>query len=411
MWSRFVLPICLAASVLGGCAREQNPSSHSWKPAAAAAYLDQREVAWMNWPGAARDHGTFCISCHTNVPYALAMPALRSVLAQQVPTAEEQELLADVSKRVRLWKETKPYYADRVYGKSGEADRSRGTEAVLNAFILANHDAEQGHLSDLTRMAFEEMWEEQETQGQGAGSWDWLQFGMEPWEAKDSQYYGAALAALAVGIAPDNYRSSPDIQDKLHTLSEYLNREYPTQSTINRVVLLWASTKIPGLLSPERHKAIIQEVLDTQQSDGGWELSALSWPGGWGLHSLVRRWLRSDGTTQHRQSDGYATGLIVYVLPQAGVSRNDADLKKGVAWLEQHENPTDGSWPSWSLTEHRNPASIVGHFMRDAATAYAVLGLYENGVHRQPISDPYISGRRQVQAYPQSAKSTNSLEP
>lgn len=49
----------------------------SWDQKAAAAYLDQRQSWWMEWPRAARDHETFCVSCHTAVPYALSRPGLR----------------------------------------------------------------------------------------------------------------------------------------------------------------------------------------------------------------------------------------------------------------------------------------------------------------------------------------------
>ena len=51
--------------------------SPTWNRKAAAAYLDQRQDWWQKWPSAARDHGTFCVSCHTAAPYALARPALR----------------------------------------------------------------------------------------------------------------------------------------------------------------------------------------------------------------------------------------------------------------------------------------------------------------------------------------------
>src|SRR2546430_17735012 len=40
-------------------------SVSSWDQKAAAAYLDQRQSWWMEWPKAARDHDTFCVSCHT----------------------------------------------------------------------------------------------------------------------------------------------------------------------------------------------------------------------------------------------------------------------------------------------------------------------------------------------------------
>src|SRR5260370_9259051 len=48
----------------------------SWDQKAAATYLDQRAAWWMEWPKAARDHETFCVSCHTAVPSALSRPPL-----------------------------------------------------------------------------------------------------------------------------------------------------------------------------------------------------------------------------------------------------------------------------------------------------------------------------------------------
>src|SRR5215470_17361887 len=51
--------------------------ANSWDPKAAAAYLDRRQSWWMQWPRAQRDHETFCVSCHTAVPYALSRSALR----------------------------------------------------------------------------------------------------------------------------------------------------------------------------------------------------------------------------------------------------------------------------------------------------------------------------------------------
>lgn len=76
----------------------------SWDQKAAAAYLDQRAAWWMEWPKAARDHETFCVSCHTAVPYALSRPALRKSLAETAPSANERKLLDNVTKRVRFWK-------------------------------------------------------------------------------------------------------------------------------------------------------------------------------------------------------------------------------------------------------------------------------------------------------------------
>src|SRR5271168_1887065 len=77
----------------------------SWSPQDAAAYLDERAQWWMTWPGAARDHETYCVSCHTAVPYALARPALRAALGESAVSSVERSLLANITKRVRLWKE------------------------------------------------------------------------------------------------------------------------------------------------------------------------------------------------------------------------------------------------------------------------------------------------------------------
>ena len=125
----------------------------SWDPKAAAAYLDGRTAWWMAWPNAARDRGTFCVSCHTAVPYALARPALRSVLGERDRTPIEVKLLDNVGTRVTLWAEVAPFYPDQTRGLP-KTSESRGTEAILNALLLANRDAEQGRLTDATRAAF-----------------------------------------------------------------------------------------------------------------------------------------------------------------------------------------------------------------------------------------------------------------
>ncbi|HEY6384834.1 MAG TPA: hypothetical protein VIX91_04045 [Candidatus Acidoferrum sp.] len=346
--------------------------ANSWDQKAAAAYLDQRAGWWMGWQRAARDHDTFCVSCHTAVPYAMSRPALRTALAERGPSSNEQKLLDNVTKRVRLWKEVAPFYtdADRGLYKSVE---SRGTESVLNALILASNDAsrgvQSGHLSDATRAAFENMWAEQQTTGDQKGAWLWLRFKNEPWEADDSDFYGAALAAIAVGTAPENYRAKPEIQNNLKMLREYLNRTYPAQTLSNRAVLLWASAKLPELIEPERQKALITELLSKQEADGGWSLT-----------SMAGDWKRHDGTPQEVHSDGYATGLITFGLQQAGISRENVQLQRGLAWLTANQNRTEGFWTAYSLNnnEEHHISPDTARFMKDAATAYAVLALSES---------------------------------
>lgn len=303
----YVIVFCLGVLCLDACSRTAaKPVPTSWNAKAAAAYLDAREVTWMNWPGAARDHQTFCISCHTVLPYVLSRPMLRTALQEQGPSDDERKIADDVRKRVLLWNETEPYYKDEGYG-DGKPAQSRGTESVLNALILASFDSQQHKLNDLTRAAFADMWGLQIASGPSKGAWFWLRFGMEPWEANDSQYYGAALAAIATGIAPENYRLSPDIQPNVQSLIAYLRQNARNQSLANRAVLLWAAAKLPGLLNRAEQDAIIEQIRDYQRDDGGWELSSAAWPNNWSLHSIIRSSLRSDWTLQDTNSDGYAT--------------------------------------------------------------------------------------------------------
>jgi squalene-hopene/tetraprenyl-beta-curcumene cyclase len=144
-----------------------------------------------------------------------------------------------------------------------------------------------------------------------------------------------------------------------------LNRESAAQKPINRVSLLWAAAKMPGLIEPNFQKAILSELLEKQQADGGWSLS-----------SLTGDWERSDGTPQETKSDGYATGLITFALEQNGISPEDVQLKRALSWLTANQDKIQGSWLAYSLNEnnehHLSPETTL--FMNDAAT-YAVLSL------------------------------------
>ena len=371
-----LLSTSLVLSIVLACSHPAAKVSTSWDRRAAATYLDYRESWWQGWMGSARDQGTFCVSCHTALPYALARPALRSALGESGPSAGEQNLVDNVTKRVRMWKEIAPYYSDQRY--VGKSEESRGTESVLNALILANYDAHRGQLRDETRTAFDNMWAMQRNSGNEKGSWPWLQFDEEPWEAKGSVYYGAALAALAVGTAPSNYSSAPTIQANLTSLREYLNRESASQSILSRVFLLWASTKLPGVLNPDQQKAIAREVLARQQSDGGWRLASIAWSWDhWSTRSLIGMWLRADGTPMEGKSDGVATGLVTLVLREAGIPRNDIQLQRGISWLMSNQTP-EGFWPASSVNKKRNPSSETARFMSDAGTAFSVMSLTLN---------------------------------
>ena len=70
----------LRSAAMAACSHPASKIATTWDPKAAAAYLDYRAGWWMEWTGSARDHGTFCISCHTRL-------ALRPLAACPTPGA------------------------------------------------------------------------------------------------------------------------------------------------------------------------------------------------------------------------------------------------------------------------------------------------------------------------------------
>ena len=362
------LRIGLAAAAICVAASRYVPPP-AWNARGAAAYLDKRMSWWLTWPTAARDHGTACVSCHTAVPYALARPALRAALGESTQSDPERKLIDNVIKRVWLWKEVDPFYPDQTRGLP-KTSESRGTEAVLNALILSQRDAESGTLSDDTKQAFTNLWALQFKNGDQKGAWAWLNFHNEPWEANASPYLGAALAAIAVGAAPGGYASSPEIQDRLNLLRDYLQRGADSAHLLNRAMVLWASGQLPTLLAPAQRQSIVDAIAAQQQPDGGWSSAALG------------PWKRSDGTALDAKSDGYATGLVLLALQRAGIPRADVRVSKGIDWLIHNQDGATGMWTASSLNKSRDPSTDIGKFMSDAATAYAVLALTQTSDRR-----------------------------
>ncbi len=362
MKTAHVLALLFVASSLApaGYGASDSSVAPAWNQAAAARYLDSREIWWQSWDAAKRDHGTICVSCHTVIPYALSRSSLRGSLGETEQTKQEQIMLDNLLRRVSMWNQVQPFYPNSKGGPTLATD-SRATEAVLNALILSTYDQHKNHLTPITRSALDNMWDLQIKSGEQAGGWNWQNFHLAPWESNESQYNGAVLAAIAVGRAPENYQHDAKIQENLELLRGFLRREYDAQPLLNKVYVLWASAKLPGLLDEKERSALVETLAAKQQPDGGWSVNDLG------------SWKRHDDTPEETKSDGLATGLTVLALEQSGVGADSA--KRGLTWLAQNQSQEDGKWSAWSLNKKRDPSTDIGHFMNDAATGFAVLAL------------------------------------
>jgi hypothetical protein len=108
---------------------------------------------------------------------------------------------------------------------------------------------------------------------------------------------------------------------------------------MNRVFLLWASIKLPGLIQPEQQSTVVNEVLSNQQVDGGWRPASLTWRWtGWNLHGFVNMLLREDGTPMDSNSDGVATGLATLALQEADAPRDNVQFKHRLLAVQQPES-------------------------------------------------------------------------
>jgi squalene-hopene/tetraprenyl-beta-curcumene cyclase len=305
------------------------PTVKTLSLAKAAEYLDHQSRGWT--------HMRKCGACHTNYPYLVARGQLGGDLT--------------------ALKEVRGFFETRVanWDSGKKEDKPRwDTEVVATAATLALQDSlTTRKLHPLTRKALERMW----TLQRADGGWDWLKCAWPPMEHDD--YYGVVYAAVGVGHAPDGYAQSEGAKAGIDKLRRYFNfKTNPPPSLHHKAMLAWASMKLDGLMSEKMRKSTITELLALQKADGGWSLPSL---GDW----VGRDELPND---KNAPSDGYATGLVIYILRQTGMPANSAPIEKGVAWLKGNQRAS-GSWFTRSVNTDRY------HFISHAGTAYAVLAL------------------------------------
>jgi len=330
-------------SIPGATASE--PVLKEFSISKAAAYIETGNKLWWKKRN--------CIACHTSGVYGVMRPALSAYLGKP-----------DLSLR-------KHWVDDLAKTKKEKIEKLRSglrpTQVAYLAGALAEWDKHvTGKLSPETDEALRLMLSLQSDNGafNNIGCWP-------PFES--SAYHGTTVAAMAMQAAPgwlENLKDS-DLMARVARTHNYLKTTKPPHDYA-KVLLLWTSTRVPGLVDARQKKALIKTLLDHQQADGGWSIRTFATPETWGDGSRAKK-LKAEPEFTSPPSDGHQTGLVLLVLRDAGVSAKKKKIRKGVAWLLKNQRQS-GRWWTRSL----NTDSY--HFITFSGSCYPLLALGKCGV-------------------------------
>ena len=198
----------------------------------------------------------------------------------------------------------------------------------------------------------------------------WREFGCGGFPpAESDEYYTTILAALAVGIAPEDYAKTPAIQDGLKRMRGYFAKLRLRHLDLHhKAMMLWASLYVDDLMLPRERNATIAALLSQQRRDGGWSFSAMR----------PEQAVRHNGKPiSESPSDGYGTAFAIYILREAGLPSSRSELVRGVAWLKKNQRRS-GRWFTPSPHAGDVPESDFGTrdlYIQYVGTAFAVLAL------------------------------------
>src|SRR5215471_12959531 len=188
-WDRLALDNVLAPAPLV----EDEPLARSFSLESAARSLD---VAALHWQKTRK-----CAACHTLPPYLMARPSLAAV-APEPP-------------EVRRFFET--IVEQRLEGEPNLPRDAVSAIVIEVSVALAFHDrATTGKLHSRTRQELDRMW----TLQRPDGSWEWPYRDTPP--LKVEEHYGVTLAALATGLAPENYSRTQAARKGLAGIRKFL---------------------------------------------------------------------------------------------------------------------------------------------------------------------------------------------
>ncbi len=309
------------------------PLADSFSALQAAKYLDRSALNWQKTKS--------CATCHTNLFYMAARPALSSVF----PDSGEVRGMYEDYRRVR-WASKLPSEAHGYW------------PIVVGTGLTLNDLQTSGRHSAVAREVLDIML----TLQRADGGWNWPDCNYAPMEIDD--HYGVTLATLAIGIAPDGYAETAQARAGLENVREYFENN-PPKSLHHRAMLAWCSVRVAGIITPEQRQTTLNELLELQLEDGGWSTSGFltDW------HGLER----NDGEAfETKTSDGYGTGFAIVVSRELGLAADDPRLKRGIDWLQKHQR-VSGKWFT------RSPVNDAGNLISNAGSAFAILALQACG--------------------------------
>lgn len=312
---------------------KDEPIAKRFSPESAARYLDQASLTWQKKKK--------CATCHTNMSYMMARPALGNVLED--------------SGEVRAFFED---YRKIRWAKKGPSTNQGFWPIVVATGLVFNDLQTTGTLSEVSLDVLDFLWTSQREDG----SWRWPDCDYAPLEIDD--HFGVTLAALTVGIAPDAYAESPAAREGIKKLTDYLKSD-PPKSLHHRAMLAWSSLRIEGIATKAERENTLEELLALQLPDGGWSTSGFltDWNG------LVAE----DGTPLKTEiSDGYGTGLVIIIARELGLPAEDPRIQKGITWIKTNQRE-GGKWFT------RSPVVYANNLISNIGTSYVILALQACG--------------------------------
>jgi len=299
----------------------------------AARYIDRAALIWQKKKK--------CATCHTNMGYLFARPALAGVLKD--------------SGEVRAFYED---YRKVRWAKKPPTENQGFWPIVVGAGLTFNDLQTTGKLSPVARETLDMMWGAQREDG----GWRWPDCDYAPLEIDD--HYGATMAALIVGIAPDGYAKTEKAEAGLEKLREYFKND-PPKSLHHRAMLAWCSVRVDGIVSQADRDKALEDLLALQLEDGGWSTAGF-------LTDWQDLELQEGKPLALDVSDGYGTGFVIIVARELGLPADDPRLQRGIQWILSNQRES-GKWFT------RSPVKDARNLISNIGSAYAILALQACG--------------------------------